>query len=335
MTAHQPKSQAKRQSTHRLLGCALAVAALLAPFAAQAQEITLKAVNAFQEGTYFAKNFERFVKKVNDEGKGIVQINYIGGPKAIPTFEQGNALRSGVVDLSNTTTSFLAGIVPEGLAFNYTNQSMADMRKNGSLEYINKIMLEKNLYYFARTGEGIQYYIYSNKKLDKADLTGLKLRIAPIYRDFFQKLGANVVQIAPGEVYTALERGVVDGYGWPLLGIFDLGWHEKTKYRIEPGFYAIELGVVFSGNTWRKLTPAQRAFLEKQGAWLESLNAEMAGPDAQAEIKKQQAAGIEVVKLDAAQSAILLKTANDAAWDAIVKASPAHGQKLRDMLAPK
>ncbi len=213
-------------------------------------------MNAFQEGTYYARNFERFVKKVNDEGKGIVQINYIGGPKAIPTFEQGNALRSGVVDLSNNTTSFLAGIVPEGLALNYTNQTMAEMRKSGAIDYLNKVFLEKGLYYFARTGEGVQYYIYLNKKIEKADLNGLKLRIAPIYRDFFQKMGASVVQIAPGEVYTALERGVVDGYGWPLIGIFDLGWQEKTKYRLEPGFYAIELGVVFSANTWKKLTPA-------------------------------------------------------------------------------
>jgi len=324
-----------RFKRHTLLGLCVAAAALAAPLAAQAQEITLKAVNAFQEGTYYARNFERFVKKVNDEGKGLVQINYIGGPKAIPTFEQGNALRSGVVDMSNTTTSFVAGIVPEGLAINYTNQTMAEMRKNGAIDYLNKIMMEKGLYYYARTGEGVQYYIYSNKRIDKADLTGLKLRIAPIYRDFFQKLGANVVQIAPGEVYTALERGVVDGYGWPLLGIFDLGWHEKTKYRIEPGFYAIELGVIFSANTWRKLNPAQRAFLEKQAVWLESQNGDMAAKDAPAEIKKQQDAGLQVIKLDAEQSRILQKTAYDAAWDAVVKSSPAHGAKLREMLEPK
>ena len=324
-----------RFKRHTLLGLCVAAAALAAPRAAQAQEITLKAVNAFQEGTYYARNFERFVKKVNDEGKGLIQINYIGGPKAIPTFEQGNALRSGVVDMSNTTTSFVAGIVPEGLAINYTNQTMAEMRKNGAIDYLNKIMMEKGLYYYARTGEGVQYYIYSNKRIDKADLTGLKLRIAPIYRDFFQKLGANVVQIAPGEVYTALERGVVDGYGWPLLGIFDLGWHEKTKYRIEPGFYAIELGVIFSANTWRKLNPAQRAFLEKQAVWLESQNVDMAAKDAPAEIKKQQDAGLQVIKLDAEQSRILQKTAYDAAWDAVVKSSPAHGAKLREMLEPK
>lgn len=321
----------------RLFAASVIAASVLAlcPLAASAQQVTLKAVNAFQEGTYFARNFERFVKKVNDEGKGLVQINYIGGPKAIPTFEQGNALRSGVVDLANTTTSFLAGIVPEGQALNYTQASMADMRKDGSFEYLNKIFLEKGLFYYARTGEGFQYYLYTNKKIDKADLSGLKLRIAPIYRDFFQKMNSNVVQIAPGEVYTALERGVVDGYAWPLIGIFDLGWQEKTKFRLEPGFYALELGVVFNANTWRKLTPAQREFLDKQGAWLESLNAEAAAKDVPAEIKKQQDAGVQVIKLDPAQASLFVKTANEAAWDGIVKASPVHGAKLRDMLAPK
>jgi TRAP-type C4-dicarboxylate transport system substrate-binding protein len=191
------------------------------------------------------------------------------------------------------------------------------------------------MYYYARTAEGLQFHLYSNKKIDKADLTGLKLRIAPVYRDFFQQLGASVVQTAPGEVYTALERGVVDGYGWPLIGIFDLGWQEKTKYRIEPGFYSVEAGVIFNANTWNKFTPAQREFLDKQQIWLESLNADMGGKDAQAEIKRQRDAGIEVIKLDDTQARIFVKTAYDAAWNAIVSASPQHGPKLREMMAPK
>ena len=79
------------------------------------------------------------------------------------------------------------GVVPDGLALNYTHLTQAEMRKNGVFDYINGSYADKGLYYYARTGEGIQYYIYSNKKIDKADLSGLKLRIAPIYRDFFQK----------------------------------------------------------------------------------------------------------------------------------------------------
>ena len=324
-------SLTRRSIMRALLAVAFAGAGSDVAFA---QEITLKAANAFQEGTYYARHFERFIDKVNAEGKGLVRIQYVGGPKSIPTFELANALRTGVVDLANTTTSFTAPLVPEGLALNYSDLGMAQLRKNGALEYLNRIFAEKNLYLFARTGEGVPYHIYSNRKIASADLSGVKLRIAPVYRDFFQKLGASVVQIPPGEVYTALDRGVVDGYGWPLIGIFDLGWQERTRYRLDPGFYNLELSVIWNLKSWQKLTPAQREFLETQAAWLESMNA--AYPiDGAAEDKRQRAAGIEVVKLDDAQARLFLQTAQDQGWEGVIKASPVHGPKLRQMMTRK
>jgi TRAP-type C4-dicarboxylate transport system substrate-binding protein len=316
---------------------ALALAALLTAGlagTASAQEATLKAVNAFQEGTYYARTFERWVQKVNAEGKGIVQINYLGGPKAIPTMEQGAALRNNVVDLANTTTSFIAGVSPESLALNYATKSWADMRRDGTVDYLNKLMGDKGLHYFARTGDGVPYHIYLNKKIDKADLSGLKIRIAPIYREFFNRLGASVMQIPPGEVFTALDRGVVDGYGWPLIGIFDLGWHEKTKFRVDPGFYNIELGIVFSAKTWNGLTAAQRDFLNKQVAWIEAQSATMATVDGPADVKRQADAGIQTIKLPDAEAKRMLALSQEAGWAGILATSPQHGAELRKRMAP-
>ncbi len=118
--------------------------------------------------------------------------------------------------------------------------------------------------------ENQPFHIYTNKKVDKPDLTGQKIRITPVYRDFFQALNADVVTTPPGEVYTALERGVVDGYGWPIGGIFDLNWQEKTKFRIDPGFYDAEVSLIMNLPAYKKLTQAQRSFLDKQ---LQSLEA--------------------------------------------------------------
>jgi TRAP-type C4-dicarboxylate transport system substrate-binding protein len=59
------------------------------------------------------------------------------------------------------------------------------------------------------------------------------------------------VTTPPGEVYTALERNVVDGYGWPIGGIFDLNWQEKTKYRVDPGFYDAEVSIIMNLDTYR------------------------------------------------------------------------------------
>ena len=92
----------------------------------------------------------------------------------------------------------------------------------------------------------------------EAGPTGLKIRITPVYREFFQALNANVVTTAPGEVYTALERGVVDGYGWPIGGVFDQNWQQHTKYRVDPGFYDAEVSIIVNLDKW-KASPTSSA----------------------------------------------------------------------------
>ncbi len=64
---------------------------------------------------------------------------------------------------------------------------------------------------------------------------------------------------APGEVYTALERGVVDGYGWPVLGIFDFGLEKVTKFRLDPGFYSVDVNLMVNHDILEvPTTPSER-----------------------------------------------------------------------------
>ena len=116
------------------------------------------------------------------------------------------------------------------------------------------------------------FHIYLNKKIDKLDFTGLKIRVTPVYKDIVEALGGTTVTTAPGEVYTALERGVVDGYGWPITGIFDLGWEKVTKFRMEPAFYSVEVGVLVNLDAWKSLNDAQRKVLSDAALWLEGLD---------------------------------------------------------------
>ena len=205
---------------------------------ASAQEVTLRLVSAFAENGIYVQRLQPWITKVNAEGKGLLQINFLGGPKAIPTFEAGNAVKTGVVDMALNTGAFYTNVMPEADFLKLTQIPVAEQRKNGAFDAINKVWNEKgNMQYLARMVENQPFHIYTNKKIDKPDLTGQKIRISPVYRDFFQALNANVITTPPGEVYTALERGVVDGYGWPIGGIFDLNWQEKTKFRVDPGFY--------------------------------------------------------------------------------------------------
>ena len=88
------------------LAAALSLAGLLAAGAAQAQETTLRLVSAFAENGIYVQHLQKWIAQFNAEGKGTLQINFIGGPKAIPTFEAGNAVKSGVVDMALSTGAF-------------------------------------------------------------------------------------------------------------------------------------------------------------------------------------------------------------------------------------
>src|SRR3972149_6856192 len=77
------------------------IAATLVCSSSLAQEVTLRAVTAFAEKTTYSRGFEKFIERVNAEGKGVVQINYIGGPKAMPPFEGGQTPQSRVGGIRN------------------------------------------------------------------------------------------------------------------------------------------------------------------------------------------------------------------------------------------
>ncbi|TAK38339.1 MAG: C4-dicarboxylate ABC transporter substrate-binding protein, partial [Betaproteobacteria bacterium] len=221
-----------------------AAAVALSPALAAAQTTTLRVVSAFPENGIYVKRLESWIERLNAE-KGPVQLSFIGGPKAIPTFEVGKAVQGGVVDMALSTGAFYTNVFPESDALKLTQMPVAEQRRNGALALVNKIWGEKgNMFYLARIVENQPFHLYINKPITSPDLKGLKIRITPVYRDFFSSMGATVMQTAPGEVYTALERGVVDGYGWPVGGIFDANWHEKTKFRVDPGFYDAEVSLI-------------------------------------------------------------------------------------------
>ena len=306
-------------------------AALFLTSTASAQEITLRAVSSFAEGTEFSKNFEQFIEKVNTDGKGIIKINYIGGPRAIPPFEVGNAVRTRVVDIANVTGAFYTNLMPEADGFKLNGKPMSEQRKNGTWEYINQLHNQKlNSQYLARQFHNVPFHIYLNKKIDKIDFTGLKIRVTPVYRDIVEALGGTPVTTAPGEVYTALERGVADGYGWPVTGIFDLGWEKVTKFRMEPAFYSVEVNVLVNLDAWKSLNDAQRKVLNDAALWLEGLDSEKVAV-IKAERERQAAAGIQALDFGAAASKAFLDKANDVAWQSVIKRAPESGPKLRQL----
>ncbi|MEH6834913.1 MULTISPECIES: TRAP transporter substrate-binding protein DctP [Falsihalocynthiibacter] len=317
----------------RVLPLVSALALTAFTTASFAEEVTLRAISAFQSGTVFYDPFQKFADRVNENGAGIVQIEVIGGPDAMPPFEIGNALRNGIVDLANTTAVYHANLVPEGLAMTLTDLPMSELRANGGYDLLDQIHMEKaSIHWLGRLTENVPYHIYLSEEPESTDFEGLKIRSVPIYQAFFQGLGINPMQTAPGEVYTALERGTIDGYAWPATGVFDLGWQGKTKVRVDPGFYQVETGVYFSAKTWASLSEEQTAFLQEQMLAAEAEAGrfvELAATD----IARQTEEGIATFELPADQAVAFVEMSVEEGWKPVLAANPEVGPKLRELFS--
>tara|TARA_R110000850_G_scaffold276757_2_gene420030 strand:- start:75813 stop:76799 length:987 start_codon:yes stop_codon:yes gene_type:complete len=316
--------------------CALLVGAgVLAAGIASAEEARLRAVSAFTANTAFSRPFEAFVKKVNENGKGLVQIDIIGGPETMPPFELGNAVSKGIVDMANVPGAFYLSLMPAADALRLAEIPIAEQRENGAWEYINELHNKHmNVWYLARTADQQKYHLYlAGNPLEKPDLKGLTLRVSPTYRSFFEALGASLVQTPPGEVYTALERGVVQGYGWPLQGVLDLSWDEVTDYRVDPGFYTVDVNALVNLDSWNKLSQEQKAFLSKMAVEIEQELA--ANVDAQNAKEKagQAEAGIKTITFSEADAKTWLETARRTGWEQVEsQAPPEEAKRLKELL---
>ncbi len=141
-----------------------------------------------------------------------------------------------------------------------------------------------------------------------------------------------MVQTAPGEVYTALERGVVDGYGWPIQGIFEQKWEEKTKYRVDPGFYNAEVSLIMNLDKWKGLSQAQRGLLNKQAVALEEQTVTWKKLNDE-DTKRQAQVGVQTISFDASTAKQYYDRAYEVGWASVIKASPQYGPQMRKLFS--
>jgi TRAP-type transport system periplasmic protein len=304
--------------------------------AAQAQE-TLRALSMQPTAVTYTQSFLKFIDKVNAAGEGVVQIEFVGGPEAIPTFDQPEAVRGGVIDMIYGPGSYYPGIVPETDALVGSNVTPMEKRANGGIDLLNEIHQEKmNVYYLGHPDGGIQFHVYMTKEPQLRedglpDMSGIKLRGAPIYREFFTDyLGATFVQVNVPEVYTALERGTVDGLGWPSIGVMDLSWDSFLKYRIDPGYFQTDLGILVNLDKWNALSDEAKQILQDTAiAWEEESYEELQALRAEedAEMKKR---GMQVVELPPEAAEAYLNAAYEEAWNRLKERDPTHYEALRE-----
>jgi len=322
------------RNTHTVLASAMAASLCATAMPALAAEVTLNGASCFPVGSPVSKPFEAVVKGINEAGKGQVQVKLVGGAPAIGSpFTLTQKMSKGAYDLVGCTEAYFGNVLPEAPAFRLAERTYAALRKNGGIPYMQRLLAAKGVHYIGRHHDFGPFHLWLSKPISSTDLTGLHLRVSPVYTAFFKSMGATVQTTNLAQIYTYMDNGTVQGYGWPALGWIP-SWVKVTKYRVEPGFYNSTLHTVANLKKWKTLTAAQKAIITKVVMKFEA-DSEPNSTYLREGLKKQNAwtlsKGLKPITFTGADRKKWLDSASDAAWTEVINRSPKHGPKLQKL----
>ena len=236
-----------------LVAGAAATATVAAPHVVSAQQtFNWKMTSAYGKGSPFYMDgpgsATDLAKRIGEMSGGRLKIQVFGAGELIPAFEGFDAVRAGTVEMNHANAYFWTGktfaaqyftAVPFGLNFQGMNGWLYD---GGGIELWNEVYAPFDLVAMPCGNTGVQMTGWFKKQIKKvADLKGLKMRIPGLAGKVYANLGVDVKVLPGGEIFPALERGVIDAaefvgpYQDRRLGLqkaakyyYTTGWHESS-----------------------------------------------------------------------------------------------------------
>ncbi len=209
---------------------------------------------------------EKFGELVKERTRDRITVRVAGAEQLGNEQSLLTSLRTGAVDMTVNSQGSSSAIVPEiaalGLPFLFTNSAAAFKLLEGPVgDELSARFGKVGMLPLGWWDNGIRHITNSKRPINTpADLKGLKIRTPPdpMTIDIFQSLGASTEQISFGELYIALQQGVVDGQENPLTNIASSKLYEVNKF-ISLSAHKWEVSpFLISQITWTRLPAADR-----------------------------------------------------------------------------
>ena len=188
---------------------------------------------------------ERLAKRIGEMSDGRIKIQVFAAGELVPALESFQAVSDGTVEVGSGASYYWAGKEPAtqwfaAVPFGMNAQGLSAWFHGGDgLKLWEECYAPFNLVPRPGGSTGVQMGGWFNKKIDTIDdYKGLKMRIPGLGGKVVAKAGGTVVLLPGGEIFTSLERGVIDATEWvgPLHDL-RMGFWEAAKYYYYPGWH--------------------------------------------------------------------------------------------------
>ncbi|HBH27536.1 MAG TPA: C4-dicarboxylate ABC transporter substrate-binding protein [Desulfofustis sp.] len=249
---------------------ALAMALSCSPALAQDYELTFQSSDS--PGIFMYQMAENYGKWVDEMSEGRVKISVAPVGSVVQYNETLDAVTSGILQGEFTDPSYFAGLDPAfGLigntvgAFGHPSEALKFLNYGGGKEIFQKLYDKYNVHLIGVVITGVEAFVSAKPLNGVDDLKGLKMR-APegMVQKVFAAAGAAPVNLPGSEVYTSLEKGVIDAADYTLFSVNQQqGMHKIGKYPVFPGFHSMPLQVVtINKDIWNELPESIQTMME-------------------------------------------------------------------------
>ena len=291
--------------THRTATLMGGVAfALVTPLAALAADVDLKFQSADQAGNPNYVLQKEWADSVEEKTDGKVSIELLPVGSVVEHPETQEAVGAGILDGHVTDTSYFAGrdaafsliANPVG-AYGDPEEMFKFMEEGGGYELMNELLEPYNLHFIGPSTPGLEAFVSKVPLEGVDDLENLKLR-APegLVQQVFAAAGAAPVALPSSEVFTSLDKGVIDAADFSVFSTNRAqGLHDIAKHAVYPGFHSMPLiEISMNLDTWNSLDEeTQQTITESVREFSRSQVAALAEND-QAAAETAEEAGITI-----------------------------------------
>ena len=182
---------------------------------------------------------------INVMSEGQLKIKVYGGGELVPALGVFDAVKNGSAEMGSGAAYYWAGKIPSAQFFASVPFGMNAQQMNawllggGGLKLWEEVYGSFGLLPMVGGNTGVQMGGWFNKKIEgPSDLQGLKMRIPGLGGKVLEEAGGTPVLLAGGELFTGLERGIIDATEW--IGPYHdykMGFHEIAKYYYYPGWH--------------------------------------------------------------------------------------------------
>ena len=223
----------------------------------------LRYIAFINRNTVWGKPYDFLASEVDRMSGGELEIEYAGGSDVIGGFDAPEAIANGVFDMSHSANSYFAGAMPSSISLASGNASLNQLRNTGVLSaYAEILMKQRGVMFLGVPLSGVGYVFQVRFKPNNlSSFKGKKIRSIPLYDPILESMGAIPVTTSPAEAYTSMARGVVDGLGWPDIGLLDFKFYEQAKYIFAPTFYQLRTATLMTPSSFKNLPASLQGVL--------------------------------------------------------------------------